>query len=100
MPPRFLIPTPSGGTAGPFRKMNTLSLPVRLLRRAVLLALMMFLLSVVVFVFARLAPGDPLQSFYGDSLEQMTDAEKAAASACPWTSCPGEASCRWPTGRF
>ncbi len=79
MPPRFLIPAPSGGTAGPFRKMNTLSLPVRLLRRAVLLALMMFLLSVVVFVFARLAPGDPLQSFYGDSLEQMTDAEKAAA---------------------
>lgn len=39
----------------------------------------MFILSVVVFYMARLAPGDPLQSFYGDALEMMTDAEKDAA---------------------
>jgi peptide/nickel transport system permease protein len=42
-------------------------------------ALAMFVLSVVVFYFARLAPGDPLQSFYGDATESMTSAELHAA---------------------
>lgn len=41
----------------------------------------MFILSFVVFALARLAPGDPLQSFYGDALEQMTASEQAAARA-------------------
>ncbi len=36
--------------------------------------LIMFLLSIVVFYFARLAPGDPLESFYGDRVETMTPA--------------------------
>lgn len=40
---------------------------------------MLFLLSAAVFWLARLAPGDPLQSFYGDSLEMMTQAEQDAA---------------------
>ena len=44
-------------------------LVIRILKRILLLAVVMFLLSVVVFWLARLAPGDPLQSFYGDSLE-------------------------------
>ncbi|MCJ7855137.1 ABC transporter permease [Lachnospiraceae bacterium NSJ-143] len=35
----------------------------------------MLLLSVIVFYFARLAPGDPLQSFYGDAVESMTSSE-------------------------
>lgn len=39
----------------------------------------MFLLSIAVFCLARQAPGDPLQSFYGDALERMTDWEKEAA---------------------
>lgn len=39
----------------------------------------MFLLSVIVFYFARLAPGDPLQSFYGDAVENMTVKEQDAA---------------------
>ena len=47
-------------------------LVIRILKRILLLAVVMFLLSVVVFWLARLAPGDPLQSFYGDSLEMMT----------------------------
>ena len=51
----------------------------RILKRIILLAVVMFLLSVVVFWMARLAPGDPLQSFYGDSLEMMTSEEIAAA---------------------
>lgn len=39
----------------------------------------MLILSIVVFYFARLAPGDPLQSFYGDSVESMTAKELQAA---------------------
>ena len=54
-------------------------LVIRILKRILLLAVVMFLLSVVVFWLARLAPGDPLQSFYGDVLERMTETEKAAA---------------------
>lgn len=53
----------------------------RLLGRLGLLLLSMFLLSLVVFYMARLAPGDPLQSFYGDALELMTQGEKEAARA-------------------
>lgn len=41
----------------------------------------MFILSVLVFVFARIAPGDPLQSFYGDAVESMTTEELDAARA-------------------
>ncbi len=55
------------------------SLYKRIFKRLVLLVAVMFILSVVVFYMARLAPGDPLQSFYGDALEMMTDAEKDAA---------------------
>lgn len=50
-----------------------------ILKRAVLFFLVMVLLSMAVFVLARLAPGDPLQSFYGDALEMMTQAEQDAA---------------------
>ena len=57
------------------------SILTNIVRRVGLLVLSMFILSVVVFVMARLAPGDPLQSFYGDSLEMMTQAEKDAARA-------------------
>lgn len=52
---------------------------IRLIRRLLLLVLCMFLLSIAVFFIARLAPGDPLQSFYGDALELMTETEKEAA---------------------
>ena len=51
----------------------------KILIRILLFFLVMFILSVVVFVLARIAPGDPLQSFYGDALENMTEAEKDAA---------------------
>lgn len=50
-----------------------------ILKRAVLFVVVMFLLSIVVFCLARLAPGDPLQSFYGDALEMMTQEEQDAA---------------------
>lgn len=48
-------------------------------QRIALFAAVMFLLSIVVFCLARLAPGDPLQSFYGDRLESMTTVEREAA---------------------
>lgn len=41
--------------------------------------LTMLVLSAVVFCFARLAPGDPLQSFYGDAVETMTAREQEQA---------------------
>lgn len=47
--------------------------------RLILFLFTMFILSIVVFMLARIAPGDPLQSFYGDALESMTDVEKEAA---------------------
>lgn len=39
----------------------------------------LLVLSIIVFYFARLAPGDPLQSFYGDSVESMGVEELHAA---------------------
>ena len=46
--------------------------------------LMIFILSVVilslaVFYISRLAPGDPLMSYYGERVEKMSVAEKDAA---------------------
>ena len=38
-------------------------------------------LSLLVFVIARLAPGDPLVSYYGERAEKMKPAERAAAEA-------------------
>ena len=37
------------------------------------------MLSVLVFYIARLAPGDPLVSYYGDRVEKMSVAERAWA---------------------
>lgn len=48
-------------------------------RKALQFILVMLLLSVAVFYASRLAPGDPLQSFYGDYVERMSGAEHAAA---------------------
>ncbi len=38
-----------------------------------------FVLSLLVFCLARLAPGDPLQSFYGERAEKMSEAQKDKA---------------------
>ena len=42
-------------------------------------AVSLFLLSLAVFYVARLAPGDPLVSYYGDRAEKMTVQERARA---------------------
>ncbi len=41
--------------------------------------LALFLLSLAVFYMSRLAPGDPLRSYYGESAERMNSVERAAA---------------------
>ena len=38
--------------------------------------LSIFLLSAAVFYMARLAPGDPLVSYYGDRAEKMSPKER------------------------
>ena len=41
--------------------------------------LALFLLSLDVFYIARLAPGDPLRSYYGESVERMSPQERESA---------------------
>ena len=41
--------------------------------------LSVFLLSLATFYIARLAPGDPLVSYYGERAEKMTPQERAQA---------------------
>ena len=48
-------------------------------RKALEMLLMLLVLSVVVFVLARLAPGDPLRAYYGDGLERLSQAQQEAA---------------------
>ncbi len=55
------------------------SLLLPLAEKTVLLLGMLFLLALVVFYVSRLTPGDPLQSFYGDAMQSMTEEELDAA---------------------
>ncbi len=53
----------------------------KLCRTLVVFLLSMLVLSLLVFVIARLAPGDPLVSYYGERAEKMKPAERAQAEA-------------------
>lgn len=48
-------------------------------KKVLIFFLSVLLLSVAVFYISRLAPGDPLMSYYGDRVEKMSVAEKDAA---------------------
>ena len=48
-------------------------------KKLLIFVVSIFLLSVIVFYIARLAPGDPLVSYYGDRAEKMTARERAWA---------------------
>lgn len=48
-------------------------------KKVLLFILSVFLLSAAVFCVSRLAPGDPLVSYYGDRVEKMTPAARAWA---------------------
>lgn len=45
-------------------------------KKLLILIISVFLLSVLVFYVARLAPGDPLVSYYGDRVEKMSPEER------------------------
>ena len=46
------------------------------LRKIGLILLSVFVLSLLVFVMSRLAPGDPLVSYYGERVEKMSPEER------------------------
>ena len=48
-------------------------------KKVLLFILSVFLLSVAAFYVSRLAPGDPLVSYYGDRVEKMSPEERAWA---------------------
>lgn len=48
-------------------------------KKALIFLISVVVLSVAVFYISRLAPGDPLMSYYGERTEKMTVAEKEAA---------------------
>lgn len=50
-----------------------------ILRKLLQMFLVLLLLSFAVFVIARLCPGDPLRSYYGDGLEHMSQPQKEEA---------------------
>lgn len=52
---------------------------IKLLKQLLILALSLFLLSIAVFAVSRLAPGDPLISYYGDRTEKMSTEEREFA---------------------
>lgn len=46
-----------------------------------MLGVFLFVLSILVFILARLAPGDPLAAYFGDSIDRMSNTQKDAAMA-------------------
>ena len=46
-------------------------------QKLLIFVLSVLLLSIVTFYIARLAPGDPLISYYGDRVETMKPEERA-----------------------
>jgi len=48
-------------------------------KKLMIFVISVVILSVAVFYISRLAPGDPLMSYYGERVEKMTVAEKDAA---------------------
>lgn len=64
----------------------------KLLKSLVLFVLSLFLLSAAVFYVSRLAPGDPLVSYYGDRVEKMSPEQRAWAWTSPF---PPSMSAGW-----
>lgn len=50
-----------------------------MIKKVVQVVLSIFILSFVVFYMGRLAPGDPLKAYYGESIERMSTEEKDLA---------------------
>lgn len=50
-----------------------------ILRKTAQMLLVLVVLSVIIFVLARLCPGDPLRAYYGDGLDRMSETQKELA---------------------
>lgn len=50
-----------------------------ILKKTGQLIISLIVLSIIVFFVSRVAPGDPLRAYYGESVERMTDAQLASA---------------------
>jgi peptide/nickel transport system permease protein len=50
-----------------------------IVKKVITMLTFLLALSVIVFALARLAPGDPLTAYYGESVERMNEAQRAAA---------------------
>ncbi|QBE98034.1 Oligopeptide transport system permease protein OppB [Blautia producta] len=59
--------------------MNTSQKFEFLLKKLIQILLSMLVLSILVFFIARLSPGDPLKSYYGESVERMNEGQKEKA---------------------
>lgn len=55
-------------------------------KKLLIFVVSIFLLSVIVFYIARLAPGDPLVSYYGDRAEKMTARRAGMGRREAWSS--------------
>ena len=62
------------------QKQNT-GLLKKTLQHLVFFTCALLVLSLAIFTLARMAPGDPLQAFYGDALDMMPQQEQDAARA-------------------
>lgn len=51
----------------------------RICKKLMQLFIILLLLSVAIFVIARLCPGDPLKAYYGDGIERMSTMQQEAA---------------------
>ncbi|MEG1929873.1 MAG: ABC transporter permease [Anaerovorax sp.] len=59
--------------------MEARELGMSIIKKIIQLVLALFVLSILVFFMSRLAPGDPLRSYYGDSVERMSVAQQEDA---------------------
>ncbi len=59
--------------------MKAMNKLLKILKQILIVAVSLFILSLAVFVFSRLAPGDPLISYYGDRTEKMSVEEREFA---------------------
>ncbi len=59
--------------------MKVMNKLLKILKQILIVAVSLFILSLAVFVISRLAPGDPLISYYGDRTEKMSVEEREFA---------------------
>ena len=59
--------------------MKTNSTLIYILTRILHFVVFIIILSIIVFILARLAPGDPLFAYYGEALDHMSTEQKAKA---------------------